>query len=261
MLLRMPPAPSIWRRRHEASHIDGRLPSLPADVTTPAVESIPARTLPATRLEPVVVLGGIVALWSAGFAWRAATGDDEPVRFTDATLAQTLVVEAVIAALLVPWLRRRGWSPGAIAGAPSPLDVLRGVGVWLGGLACYGLVATIVNLLAPDVLVALAAEPFQGAVAPLTIVLVSLWNPVFEEFLWLGYAVPTLEPRLGLRAACLISIALRTAVHLYQGSAAFIGVLPLGLFLTWYYGRTRLLWPVVVAHVIWDALGLSQFVR
>ena len=114
--------------------------------------------------------------------------------------------------------------------------------------------------LSPEVASALAAERrFTGVPAgALAIVLVSVVNPVFEEFLWLGYGVARLADRIGLRTAALLSLGLRLAVHVYQGPWAVLGVLPLGLAFTWYYGRTRRLWPVVVAHVLFDALGLAQ---
>jgi membrane protease YdiL (CAAX protease family) len=53
-------------------------------------------------------------------------------------------------------------------------------------------------------------------------------------------------------------VALRVLVHLYQGRLALIAILPLGVVFTWYYVRTKRLWPVVVAHVVVDALALSS---
>ena len=35
----------------------------------------------------------------------------------------------------------------------------------------------------------------------------SIINPLFEEFLWLAYAVPAVASPLGIRAACVISLA------------------------------------------------------
>src|SRR5262245_5023698 len=61
--------------------------------------------------------------------------------FTDARLLRTLVAETALSALLLPLLRRRAWTPYAVAGPPQPLDVLRGTLVWLG---CYA--ATYVAL-------------------------------------------------------------------------------------------------------------------
>ena len=141
-----------------------------------------------------------------------------------------------------------------------PADIGRGAAVGLLAFGCYWLLWMVFSRLRPDAAAALSSEtPFTGAPAgPLAIVVVSVLNPVFEEFLWLGYGVARLADRLGLRAASILSLGLRLAVHTYQGPWAVLGVLPLGVAFTWYYGRTRRLWPVVVAHVLVDALGLAR---
>lgn len=178
--------------------------------------------------------------------------------FTDRHLVALMAFEIVIAALLVPWLRRRGWSPYQVAGEPGPIDLVRGAGVWLLAVACYTSAALIFALLQPEIAQALASEPgFPGAApSAIAVVLVSVVNPVFEEFLWLGYGITRLSPRIGVRGAALLSVVLRTLVHLYQGPVILIGVLPLGVAFTWYYVRTQRLWPVVVAHALFDAMGL-----
>jgi membrane protease YdiL (CAAX protease family) len=198
----------------------------------------------------VSVVGGLLF----GSQARASTA------FTNRHLLGVGAFELLLTALLVPWLRRRGWTPGGVAGAPSPADIARGVGVSLLAFGCYWAVWVLFATLSPEVASALAAERrFTGVPAgALAIVLVSVVNPVFEEFLWLGYGVARLADRIGLRTAALLSLGLRLAVHVYQGPWAVLGVLPLGLAFTWYYGRTRRLWPVVVAHVLFDALGLAQ---
>ena len=180
--------------------------------------------------------------------------------FTNEHLAGLLVWELLVAACLVPWLHSRGWTPSDVAGAPAPADIGHGLGVGLLAFGCYWSLWMLFSVLRPDAAAALSGEtPFTGDPAgPLAIVLVSVVNPVFEEFLWLGYGIGRLADRLGLRKAAVLSLVLRLAVHLYQGPWAVLGVLPLGVAFTWYYGRTRRLWPVVVAHVVVDALGLAR---
>ena len=50
-------------------------------------------------------------------------------------------------------------------------------------------------------------------------------------------------------------------VHAYQGPMAVIGILPLGLVFTYYFARSRRLWPAVVAHMIFDTIGLLQVLQ
>jgi membrane protease YdiL (CAAX protease family) len=210
--------------------------------------------------EVLVVLGATVGLSLASIARSGQRDAVKTGAFTDAHLVSLLAYEALATLLLVPWLWRRGWRPHAIAGAPPPMDVLRGGGVWLLAMAAYALAWIIFQVMQPAAAHAIAtAQPFTGVPASAaTIVVLSIVNPVFEEFLWLGYFVARLEAPLGMRTAAVLSVVCRTLVHAYQGPLAIIGILPVGVALTWYYGRTRRIWPVIVVHVLFDAIGLVQ---
>ena len=54
-------------------------------------------------------------------------------------------------------------------------------------------------------------------------------------------------------------LALRVTLHIGQGAFAFLSILPLGLIFSLYYVRTGRLWPVIGAHAMMDALGLTMF--
>ncbi len=221
----------------------------------PWTPSTPPRPI---GLEAAVVFGATVGISVLG---TILVGDaPAATAFTDEHLIGTVVWEMLLTALLVPWLWLRGWTPRDVAGAPVPADVVRGIGVGLLAFGCRWALWVLFSVLRPDAAGALADEMrFTGVPAgPLAIVLISVLNPVFEEFLWLGYGVARLADRLGLRRAAILSLGLRLAVHTYQGPWAVLGVLPLGVGFTWYYGRTRRLWPVVVAHVLFDAIPLAQ---
>ncbi|MFN2564160.1 MAG: CPBP family intramembrane glutamic endopeptidase [Gemmatimonadaceae bacterium] len=100
---------------------------------------------------------------------------------------------------------------------------------------------------------------FTGTVSAPVAIAGAIINPFFEEFLFLGYGITAVE-RFGLRTAIVVSVALRTAIHAYQGAMALVGILPMAIVFTLYYVRTRRLWPVIVAHIIMDALGLGALV-
>jgi uncharacterized protein len=206
----------------------------------------------------VLTVGLMLGRWW----WRGATAT-MTYAFTNRHLFTLVVYEVVLAAVLVPILRRRGWDPVAIAGPPAPVDMLRGLGLLLGAYASYAFVWICFATLNPYLASVLAADrPFTGAAAgPLAIILLTLINPVFEELLWLGYFVQRLQPHIGWRGAAVVSVALRFAVHTYQGSLAELGTLLIAIVFTWYYIRTRRLWPVVAAHVCMDAIGLVARLR
>jgi membrane protease YdiL (CAAX protease family) len=172
---------------------------------------------------------------------------------TDARLLKTLLIEAVACALFLPLLWRRGWTPSSAAGSPDVMDVLRGGLVWLCAISSYYVVFLAVLRMAPAWATALQTARIGFGGSMLVGVAVAILNPLFEEFLWLGYGISALRPRVGLSAACIVSVALRVSVHAYQGPMALVGVAPMAIVFTCYYARTGRLWPVVVAHVIADA--------
>lgn len=207
--------------------------------------------------EIALVLGvPTIVFLSSSIRWRLT--HHGAVVFTDARLLTTLGIEAALTALLLPYLLRRGWNPRDAAPAPEAPDILRGLLVWLAILAALYLTLFILYLFVPNTIAFLQARQFVGSISPSVVIIASLLNPIFEEFLWLGYAIPAVASRSGVGFACAVSIILRVAVHLYQGKLAFISVLPIAVVLTLYFVLTGRLWPTVVAHVIIDALGLSR---
>ena len=207
--------------------------------------------------EIVLVLGIPSALFlTSSIRWRLV--HQGAVVFSDSRLLLTLGLEAVLAAALLPFLSRRGWNPLAVSPPPEGADIVRGLLIWVALVVALYVSVLVTSAFVHDMVAFLKARQFTGHISPAVVVAASLINPIFEEFLWLGYAIPSLTSRFGIAAACAVSIVLRVSVHLYQGPLAFISVLPIAIVLTWYYVRTGRLWPTVVAHVIVDALGLAR---
>ena len=210
--------------------------------------------------ELVLVLGLPTGLCLASsLAWLARGGGT--VAFTDARLLSTLSIEALLTATLLPRLRRRGWSPATVAGSPDLCDVACGLALWVAIMVAVDGVYLLAYSASRPFAATLATPHFAGAVSAATLVGTAVLNPVLEAFLWLGYAVPALASRVGLRAACGVSIACRVAVHAYQGRLAVLTILPVAAVLTWYHARSGRLWPAVVAHVVADTVGLLALVR
>jgi membrane protease YdiL (CAAX protease family) len=132
--------------------------------------------------------------------------------------------------------------------------------LWIVTFGIGRLVVIALRALSPSAMAGSSAGPLQGELSWWAVGAALAINPLFEEVLWLGYAVPQLERRIGFYSALLISLALRTAVHYNQGALALISVLPVGLVFTLYYARWRRVWPVVVAHIIVNAFGLGAFI-
>ena len=207
--------------------------------------------------ELATVFGLTVGGWL--FLW-ALKGGAVSFDFGQARLLRTWLSEVVYVVLLWPWLASRGWSFGAIAGAPQPKDILRGLGIFILGYIVAAISVYTWVVFDPGSYEVLRNARPVGTAAAWVVWIGVVINPVVEEFLWLGYGITAMQ-RYGMRTAVSVSVALRLTVHLYQGRIAFIGILPLAVVYTLYFVKTRRIWPVIVAHMLVDTIGLLNVVR
>ena len=61
------------------------------------------------------------------------------------------------------------------------------------------------------------------------------------------------------RVAVLASSLLRGGYHLYQGYAAGLGNLVMGVVFSYVWLRTGRLWPLIVAHTLIDAVAFVGY--
>ena len=88
-------------------------------------------------------------------------------------------------------------------------------------------------------------------------VLIAVTAGVTEEIVVRGYAQTRLEQ---LRVPAAVILVLPTALwgvlHVYQGPGAALTIFGLGLMYAWYFQRTRRLWPLILAHLLFDLTQL-----
>jgi membrane protease YdiL (CAAX protease family) len=184
-------------------------------------------------------------------------GSAGPIALSDMALAQGVAVELVLSLTVGFWLWRRGWRPQRTATHPLvPLDVARGLALWVSAIVAVGCWALVCKAVFPDLFRVAKQTDMVGAPNLWVAAGFSIFNAVFEELLWLGLGFAAFR-RFGDGLAATISVGLRLLAHRYQGPLALVTVLPVGLLFTLYYLRTRRIWPVVVAHAFQDTLALS----
>jgi len=88
-------------------------------------------------------------------------------------------------------------------------------------------------------------------------VMIAVTAGVTEEIVVRGYAQTRLEQ---LRAPAAVILLLPTGLwgvlHVYQGVGAALTIFGLGLMYAWYFQRTRRLWPLILAHLLFDLTQL-----
>jgi membrane protease YdiL (CAAX protease family) len=133
---------------------------------------------------------------------------------------------------------------------------VRALGVFVFGYFTFLAGGYLAWAISPRMGSAYAGVQFSGAPAWPVILLVAVLNPIYEEALWLGYAV-TGPGRRRIGPAILLSVGVRVVVHAYQGPAALFAIAPLGLWYFRYYWRTQRLWPIILAHGLQDLVSLA----
>lgn len=208
----------------------------------------------------------IVLVWAFGMpifssivAILGAGAESAHAVFNDEALLSILIFEIVQAAFLVWFLRIRGWTLEKL----GLRITARGTGWGLLLLAVTYVVTIGAQAIAQNVLPiehALALERYPTAAHGLSMQLVFLTstvNGIFEEVFVAGYIITVLKERRGEWIAINVSTVVRMLYHLYQGPIGIITIVPMGLLYGYTYVRTRQLWPLIVAHVLVDIIGLS----
>jgi membrane protease YdiL (CAAX protease family) len=204
-------------------------------------------------LQAMVVAGALAVILAAG------SGFDIP---------WTGPVGVVAACAVVWWFLAsggEGWCAIGLARPRNPLRVL----VWsLAGVVAIGLMAAVMT----PVIVRLVGQPqnleafaeVRGNLAALAGVLAISWSTAAfgEEILFRGFLLHRLSAAFGGgRAARIAAVALQAALfglaHFYQGPSGMILVFLVGLVMgTLFIASGRNLWVVILAHGLFDSLGL-----
>lgn len=92
------------------------------------------------------------------------------------------------------------------------------------------------------------------------LVLAAFANGFAEEVVVVGYVITRLR-QLGMSQSAAVAVAsvLRGAYHLYQGFAAGLGNVAMGLVFGYFWIRTGRLWPLVIAHGVIDTVAFVGY--
>lgn len=179
--------------------------------------------------------------------------------YDNAALIGVLIFELTQSVILVWFLRIRGWTLEKLGLSVDLRGSLLGVallvvtyGLWIG-----------VQLLAGWALPAemeAAAARYPSPASDLSmglVVLASVVNGIFEEVFVAGYVIAAIAPVRGTWTAINVSTGIRLLYHLYQGPIGILTIVPMGVLFGYVYTRTRLLWPLILAHILMDIIGFA----
>lgn len=213
----------------------------------------------------IVAFGWFIYVSVVDYFGRPIAADAVPAE-TDEALIALVAQELVLLAIVAVFLRARGWSL-------REFDLQ--VSWWLSAMALllfaldyaiyhylYQLVVAVsIALTGSDLglgtnLAYSESAAAAGNVSLLTMTLLSMVNPVFEEVLVVGYVMTVVQRRHGMWIAINVSTLIRLSYHLYQGPIAIVSIVPMGLLFGYYYARTGKLWPLILAHALMNFIPL-----
>jgi membrane protease YdiL (CAAX protease family) len=152
---------------------------------------------------------------------------------------------------------REGW-PGIGLTRFRPGDLGMGAVLWLASYALVIVLALLFQYFGQRE-VDFLSEGLPLWFQVVQAVVVAVTAGVTEEVVVRGYAQTRLEQlRLPTAVILLLPTGLWGVLHVYQGLGAALTILGLGLMYAWYFHRTRRLWPVILAHILFD---MTQLVR
>jgi len=186
---------------------------------------------------------GLFIVWST----EAVVSGFPQAKFSDSSNASAILIEITLAVAALLYLRARNFDIHSLYPHPNFRGTFLGLGVffaaWIAGAIVVSAFAT-------------AERPLQtdfscGGVSLGSVVLFAMVNGAFEEIFLLGVLVRGLRA-YGLSVAVGAPLLVRVMYHLYQGPLGVVWILVFGLTFTLFYLRSKQLWPVVLAHTLWD---------
>ena len=98
-------------------------------------------------------------------------------------------------------------------------------------------------------------------VTAIPLLLFSVFNPLFEEFILVGYIVTAIRKKFGLLSCLILSVGFRLSFHIYQGPIILLSILPMGILFTLHFWHKRSIIPLIIAHGIMDFLSFFVFMQ
>jgi len=181
-------------------------------------------------------------------------------QFTNAGLIAILIVELMQSLFLIWFLRIRGWTLEKLGLGVTFRGTAYGIGLIVVTFAMLWAVQHLAQWAMPiDMEAAEARYPTASPNLSMHLVfLVSTVNGIFEEVFVAGYIITALAPVRGMWTGINVSTGVRLLYHLYQGPLGILSVVPVGLLFGYVYARSRQLWPLILAHIVIDIIGLTS---
>ena len=209
--------------------------------------SAPSRTTttPGEALGIVVLCFGWFILGSA----YAVSADFQSGTFSEGGVLGLVVLELILGAMAMYVLASRGFDVASLYPHPTLAGSVAGAALAIAAAGVAWMATSAFNW-------SHYSEPLERLMSgsPIglpALVLLGIVNGAYEEMFLLGFLLRGLRSH-GLALALGVSLLVRMLYHLYQGPLGAVYVGAFGLVLSMFYVASGKLFPVVLAHAVWD---------
>lgn len=213
----------------------------------------------------VTAFGTFILTSLLALAFGRAQEEAGPLSFfTSNQLYGIVIYELSLAPVVISILYLRGWRLADFPMGVSRAVTMLGVSIAIVTIAGDWAITLVLKTLFQNIDSALSAYDSYvplGGPSFLSVVTLSVVNPVYEEVFVCGYVIAALRERFGVTTAVNTSVAIRVMYHLYQGLAAFPFHAMYGLIQAYVFARYGKLWPLIVSHAILDFYALAFMVQ
>jgi membrane protease YdiL (CAAX protease family) len=162
--------------------------------------------------------------------------------------------------LLIGYLLVRsgeGWRGIGLGRFDWRADGLVGLGLWIASFILVLILARVFEFLGQNNVDFLPSQlPLWFRIVDAFVIAITAG--VTEEVVVRGYAQTRLEQlKMPTAVILLLPTAIWGLLHLYEGAGPTVTIFCLGLLYAWYYYRTRRLWPIIIAHALFDLTQLA----
>lgn len=179
--------------------------------------------------------------------------------YDNTALIGVLIFELAQSVILVWFLRIRGWTLEKLGLNVNLRGTLLGLVLLVVTYGLWIVMQLVANWALPAEMEAAAARYPTPAddLSMSLVILASVVNGIFEEVFVAGYVIAALTPVRGSWTAINVSTGIRLLYHLYQGPIGVLTIVPMGVLFGYVYARTRLLWALILAHILMDIIGFA----
>jgi membrane protease YdiL (CAAX protease family) len=216
----------------------------------------------------LAVTVGPFALYSNVLAWQTFSSQHLVFSgWSNYGRIDNAVFEGAILGVFLIYLHWRGWKPIDLRIRPGPWATVQGILLpllfWIGSfIAIFGAAFGFFLLIRDRLLLShFLGLPISHGLVPVNpswiiLVVTAVLNAFIEEIVYLSYAFNQFATKRSVVFAFMFTLLLRASCHTYHGPIYIWGNIATFLVITLWYVRTRNVWPIIVAHALFD-IGLE----